>query len=294
MPLEVASGRIVEFELALDARDPGDRSDCGPPERLAIALDYYDSVIDDYRGESSTRLEAEFDLDFEPLDVLPEERWACVGAVPMPSYPPGGAVSTVWVRELESGDVVPGAALRVCTLSDPACATPIDEGTTDIVGIWPLEIPTDTAFYFDVAIAGFVPTLFFEHVPPTVSHQRTLRPPLEAWLTSALSTLDLPNDPDLAHLAVELFDCDEAAAAGVTVHLVEEEAAAHYWQDGVVDPSLVESSSDGFATLHDLPPGAFHIEAVVAASGAVIARRSVELRAGSISFVRLDPTPTEP
>jgi len=271
-------------------------SSCAPVEQLALSGHYYDSVVDAHEGRAGTEITGALPVD--PGAAGGPNDWTCVGQLQPPTFIPGTSTGTIWVRQRASGNVVPGTTVRICAQQDPACDSPFDEGVTDIVGYWPLLVPTSEPFFFEVSGSpAIVPALFYEFAPPAQpDFERTLAALSTSTLNEAASALGVTPAPSRGHVVVVARDCGGAPAAGVRFALDPTDGAATigYWRDGVVAPELAETGADGLALLVNVPAMSTSVTARLTATDEEISSRLVNVRAGTTTVVSVEPWPQGP
>jgi hypothetical protein len=292
-PVIVEPGSVTRIDFTLGARDPL-LDGCEDPEALALEGSYYDSVVDDYQDRTDNALSGEIALDIDPIVVGPSD-YSCVGQLSAPTFQPGMSKGTVWLRDYVSGDLIPGAPIRVCGISDGNCDSPVDAGVTDIIGVWPLEVPTSSPYYYEVgSVPGFVSTLFFEYTQPGApGFERTLTPMSEGELGRMIAALGAMADPARGHIIAGVLDCAVAPAVGVTLDVGVDDALVGYWQDGTPMPEATATTADGHALVGNLPPGPVTLVASLPGSGEILSTRLLHVRAGGLSFVTIDPRPSQ-
>ncbi len=292
-PLSLQPGTTTTTTIDLVDSPAAVAQGCGPVEQLALSGHYYDSVVDDYLDRAGTPITGVIPVD--PGAAGGPNDWTCLDQLSPPTFSPGSATGIIWIRERPSGYVVPGITIRVCGLTDPGCDSPFDEGVTDIVGYWPLSVPTSGPFYFEVSgNPTIAPALFFEHAPPGDSgFERTLTPLSTEVLAQAGVALGTTVSATRGHVIVEARDCDGEPATGVTFELDPSDPGVPvgYWQDGVISPDLGETATDGQALFLNVPASTTTVTARLAVTGDIIATRYVNLRAAATTVVSIDPTP---
>lgn len=292
-PVVIDPGVRVATSLVISGDDPGDDGRCGPPEALRLEGSYYDSVRDDFLSEGATELRFDIPLALEPVGETGPSDWTCVGQGVTPGFVPGGAQGVVWVRDFDSSELVGGARVRVCALDDAECIAPIDEGVTDVVGVWTLEVPTSQPYYFEVdGVAGMVPGLFFEHVPPPpMAFERVLTPFSDESLGGALADMGVVADPARGHVAARVTDCEGEDGVGVSFDVGASSSGftPGYFENGGVSASAESTTADAFALLANAAAVTTAITARLAATDDAIGTRTVHVRAGAVSFLLTDP-----
>ena len=291
-PLHVAPGSERNALITVGAPDPV-IADCRVPEMLELLGRYYDSVRDEYLHEDSTNVDGEIALELDPNLSGPSD-YSCIGKVPEPPYGDGNSKGFVWLRAYESGDVIPGVAVKSCEIADASCENPVDQGTTDIVGAWPLAVPNFSPYFYDVGVVnGFVPTLFFEYFPPLASgFEHILTPVLDSELDVILAGLGTSPEAGHGHVAVRILDCRGDAAVGLKVTAANGSPSIGYWDEGELAPVAESTTTDGFAFMANVPVGTATVEARLAISDDFIGSRVLHIRDGAISLIVIDPTPT--
>jgi hypothetical protein len=291
-PIHVQPGAEERVTVSFGSPDPV-KQGCEVPTMLKLQGLYYDSMLDAYEDEDEVPLSTEIPLDIDPGLAGPSD-YTCVGSVPSPIYGTGNSKAIVWLRDYGTGDVIPGVEVKVCAIGDAPCTDPVDEGTTDIVGIWPLDVPKWSPYFYDVAApTGFVPTLFFEYLPPAPpGFERILTPMGATEVDSILGAMGVSPAAMTGFVAVRAFDCKNTLAVGLTFAVELGNPTVGYWKAGTFSSNEDATTEDGFALMANVPAGTATVTAVRAATGEEIASRVVHVREGAVSFVDVDPTPT--
>jgi hypothetical protein len=293
-PLTLDPGQQRTVQLDFVLADPTNSYErCGPPESLQVGTFYYDTSVYEWLDLSSIEAKGQIDLNIDPDAVGPSD-WSCLGSADPPEYEAGRSLAMVWVRAFETGTILPGASVKVCALSDGDCSVPIDEGFTDFTGLWPLAVPTDGPYYFEVSgVTGYVTSLFFEYqVPGQARFDITLTPFSEVELTNTLAELGVAPQAGRGHLAMTAKDCRGDAAIGVSFDVGGSGITESYWDDGDPSTAATETSVDAFALFANVPADPTVVNAnLVADNSAQIGTRNTWVRAGAVTFLATDPSP---
>jgi hypothetical protein len=203
--------------------------------------------------------------------------------------------------------IVTNMEVTACAKLDTACATPVaGPQAPNAMGNVAFALDAGFAGFFEIKSlaqpAAYVPFLFF--VNPPVNGDRTNVVPLISGPNFAGLVIQASGgggaDPSLGNVVFWAQDCVGGFAEGVTATI---DGAVMPVDGGVPTgtrfflvnslPSLSETATDvaGAGGFLNVVPGAHVITAVRKATGASIARVSVLVRAGAISFASLPPLP---
>lgn len=229
--------------------------------------------------------------------------YSCLGSVTWD--PPLNAKESVQVVAFDafSGDVLPGAKVKVCAANDAACAAPLAQGTAAADGSVVVEVPTVGAGfdgYFEVSLAGKLTSLVYANKPIASSGQ------VISGVLLGLADIETSiKGPATANLARGLLfglglDCQGQSAGGVAFTVSTADASsivAHGLPSaeyaGVhpdcVDPAAT-SSSVGIALGMNLPVGMATVSVQVPGAPA-LGSKAVQFRAGALTFVAVEPAP---
>lgn len=243
-----------------------------------------------------------------------DPRWACVGNVKFPEL---SSSQKVAIRErvvrvlvfTPVKDVLMEACGKYDTVVVPPtaasyCAQPLTSGTSDAEGYTSLDVPLGFDGYLAThpspALPSIVPTLYFRFPPPSASDPPTIRPELGLLVLtneefSALVSLVSPNpiDPQRGHVFLGTYDCQGAAAAGVSFRISAADSATVRFYDTTGIPSVTAeaTSANGRGGFVNVPPGAVTVEAFLTPSNTRFASYTVIVRPGFITYLRVVPTP---
>lgn len=231
--------------------------------------------------------------------------WSCDSAAVAAS--PSARVAKVDLSLVDPGGVSPiaGASVRACaSAAEPACAEPLAIAETAKDGRARLDLPTGSrgfAGYFETARPGELLNVAFVSPPiakDTADYSRPYwsRDDLRAFAQMA----GLALDPEAGHVLARTFDCraredaNAPMAAGVTVSLdpmPPGAKVAYTVHDGpgvTLSTAAKASDSSGHVAFFDVPAGRYTLVGRLA-SGAIVARAPIHVRAGALATIALVP-----
>ncbi|HEU4534674.1 MAG TPA: hypothetical protein VFS00_11175 [Polyangiaceae bacterium] len=231
-----------------------------------------------------------------------EGDWACVGRVRYEA--PAGPEATVRLDlvDLITSTPVTGFRAYACRKADLDCASPIAGGEfDDPSGRLELRVPTYDAAtmlngfngYLQIEAEGYMPLLYFSN-PPVMGDQQQQVPlvPRELFggLTQSTGLSGLA--PGRGAINLIALDCDDAQAADVHFELESRgDALTYYLIEGASSGRAADTDRSGIGGFINVAPG-FHVaRAFRAESGDEIARASVLVREGFITYSPMSPTP---
>jgi hypothetical protein len=222
--------------------------------------------------------------------------WSCIGVLPQQTFTPGSAVGNITVVELSDDSPIANMSVRVCVASDSACATPLDEATTDAQGNVTLDVTTAEQRYLDLSGGNVMPAISFNNGPPKGDpFNEQIRVLSFETFMLVENLIGTPGDPTRGHAGVQANDCNGDIGVGVTFALDTGDGntvVAYFSAAGTPNPMLEETGEDGRAAIANIPVGPSVLTATVAATGQVIGTRSFFVRAQTISYpacVEADP-----
>ncbi|MBI5502065.1 MAG: hypothetical protein HY907_17615 [Deltaproteobacteria bacterium] len=229
----------------------------------------------------------------------PPPDWSCLGSVVWGTPIEASLDMTGTALDYVTDAPIEGATVKVCARADAACATPLDEGTTDAAGQVTLTVPLGTTGfdgYFEVSATGYVTVLRYTVEPITEM------PGADARVVSMVDTTTfamlaaaagVTPDPTRGHLVVNALDCNPTLAAGVSldVDTADVSSTAVYMVGGLPSTSATETDSSGAAGFINLPAGAATISTTLVSTGEAIASTDITIRAGAAALFPLPPTP---
>ncbi|MBI5485994.1 MAG: hypothetical protein HY905_01540 [Deltaproteobacteria bacterium] len=290
-------GAGADADADADA-DMGADADAEPDAEVEEEADA--EVTSDESGDEATGETTE-DAGDEVADDggPPPPDWSCLGSVTWATPTETSLDMTGTVLDYVTDAPIEGATVKVCARSDAACATPLDEGTTDALGQVTLTVPLGTTGfdgYFDVSATGYVTVLRYTVEPITEM------PPEAGRIVSMADTTTfamlaaaagVTPDPTRGHLVISALDCNPTYAAGVSLEVdtADVSSTAVYMIGGLPSTSATETDSSGAAGFINLPAGAATISTTLVSTGEAIASTDITIRAGTAALFPLPPTP---
>jgi hypothetical protein len=235
-------------------------------------------------------------------DCAVGQQWQCLGHVPGTPPPLGPSTAvTLTIRDTSQAPV-PGALVQVCPLFDIACPVALSSGTTDDAGTTTVNVPPGpqgfgvTGYLSITAPPTLAPELLFWGFPlsePTVVFP-TSGLPTPAVVTMVSNALGDPIAADRAFVLVEVADCDNFTAPGVTLSLDAPDAGDAGWQlfyreNGAFSKTAKSTDGLGQALLANVPAGSITITATPVALGRPSSIVTAYTRAGWGTEVALPP-----
>jgi hypothetical protein len=237
--------------------------------------------------------------------ALPD-RWACLGK------PPTSFVAdpdmTVQVRmdavDFNTLRVPPGLEAQVCRPADVECAEPIASHVQPgSDGFFAFTLPYGFDGFFIFTAPNIVPSLLYRN-RPYIDSVTTSGPALasEATLEDISKLAGRPRDPTTGVAILEVRDCKDAAGDGVQFDSVAGEDPFYF--EGSLPGRLLTATTisnslganrepravGGFS---NLTPGYItfqaHLAATQAATQDPVARHTLQIRAGYITYTRIFP-----
>ncbi len=230
--------------------------------------------------------------------VVPEGPWSCLGRVELPQ--PRGATVPFELQLRDAGTNAPlaGVSARLCGRLDSTCATPTSAAvTSDAEGYAAFSVADNFDGYVEAQRPDYVNSLYYP--PPSFFRQGGGRGPYVAIGTPAtLESLAKLNgstrDPALGDALLYVLDCQGRPAGGVRLDAdrVEPNTKPFYlvgrFPDANAAATDATTGSGGFV---NAPIGLVAFEAVVAATGQRVARVSLLVRPGQVTYAVLEPSP---
>jgi hypothetical protein len=229
--------------------------------------------------------------------------WSCVGKVRWPGATTASTTLSTQVRDLASGNPVPGADVSLCTFRDPDCTNPIvPRQKTDASGNIAFTVPF-SAFgfaspadsYTQVIAPGYVPALYF--IGYGVSEPVAPLAQPDVIIAMAAGASQFSWDQTLGWVQAGVFDCDGAPAPGVqiTIDSTDLRIRQYYYQTGggtwVPDFKGTATGSFPYGGFMNVPPGIVTLTATPLGQKKPSAQVHVLVRAGTLSNYFMFPTP---
>lgn len=234
----------------------------------------------------------------------------CVGHVTWPAATSEPLIDhEVFVQGI-SGKGVAGLTVKSCGAVDVDCASPISTVQTDATGAASIPITKGFAGYLHLgpppaSFPALSPTIYAYVFPPgaapgVTSHVcPTCAPEVSTPVVSTLeigalaSFLGISLDTSRGMLFLTALDCDNRPHAGIQVSLEQADGKVKrfYLQDGLPNAKLTETSVTGSAGFGNVPAGVVSVTLRLGKTGTLIGRRTVLVRAGTLTIMHVPPTP---
>jgi len=208
-----------------------------------------------------------------------------------------------------TGTPVPDVPVSVCNPADLECEAPSDAGTTfytDDAG----KLATTVPKFFDGYLAAnpaaaavqtvFDPLPLLVYIfPPPGDSQSFAKQAIPVTSRSTLVQMGehvqppVTVDPERGHLTFAMVDCDENAAPGVMLEVVNAPTDSRlvYLPGALPSSDATETAGLCRVVYANLPPGIYTIKARLASNGKVIGKRQVIVRKGALTTSYFPPTP---
>jgi hypothetical protein len=221
--------------------------------------------------------------------------WSCLSHLtPLPAPMSGTAVVEITVRGLIDDAPVVGATARLCRRLDLDCAQPISPrfaATPD--GIFALQVELGFDGYVEIIAPERLPALYIFSPPVTANRSIPWLPLLRpAELAQFAALGGRPLVEGRGHVMLGAYDCQQQAATGVRLSSTDADQRTSPFYVVSKLPSLTALGTDisGQGGLINLRPGPATVTGALG-DGRQIATLSVVVRAGSITYTTLVPSP---
>ena len=224
----------------------------------------------------------------------------CVGSVEWPLVEANTTITLeLTAVALASGGELPDLTVEACEKDDLACAAPITSGVTDANGQIVLDIPVDAGTvgfdgFFQVTGDTIVPALVYPFPPLTQSiADYTVQIITQGVWTSFQQFADFEADPARGHLGLLALDCatQEADGMAFTASSADGQSKTIYVSGPLPDPNATVTDAQGAGSIVNIPPGQTSVTASIGVGGAPVGTVDVQLRAGTITYAPVPPTP---
>jgi hypothetical protein len=227
---------------------------------------------------------------------VPDPTWGCLGQVVF-AQPQGGPYKvTILMRDLVTGQPIPGVTARLCQKLDTTCKDPIT--TADIAanaeGNVVLMLNAGFDGYAELRAPERMPGMYFFYPPVDGDRDIPLVPLLEPALVEQLAVLNGKQlRADRGHILLGGYDCERKAAAGMQLSTEDADAdtSAFYVLNNVPKASARETDRSGRGGFINLKPGIVALSATLAGDSRKIATVSLFVRPGMITFTTIVPSP---
>jgi hypothetical protein len=222
----------------------------------------------------------------------PDPKWGCIGHIDPPK---GGAMIDVAVQlvDLVSGSPVKGAAVKLCSKYDPPCNSPLGMPEVGADGFVSAKVARDFQGYFDVQLAGYLPSMVFLDAAVTASN-----PVVQLVTPSVVDTLasgvGVTRDPAAGIVLSRTVDCQLTASAGVSISIFPSaKETAFYLIASGVSPGATATDRSGDSGFINVAPGTPTVSATRGQGGELIGKVTTLVRAGTVTYQLLPPTPLQ-
>ncbi len=223
------------------------------------------------------------------LDTVcsPDPKWACAENPEIPE-PQGAIDSTLTIMNVVDFQLVPDIHVRLCGTLDLSCRNPLGEGISGPSGQVLFRVPEGFGGYLVLEGDAIEPVLYFPSLP--IKEGEALG---YAYVNPAGALEDLATQlgdvvqPGRGLAVVQIFDCQQAPAVGVTVEFDGDLTGAlpYYALQGIPSPNATFVDDTGVAGLLNAPTGALGVN--VKLGTRTIGSFSMLIRDGYVSFAVL-------
>jgi hypothetical protein len=228
--------------------------------------------------------------------------WSCLGKVEWPTQ----SGSEVYINLTDYLTQTPrvGYGVKECSTSDPTCSASLAGGMTDDPTgnvVLPLVASPTTGTvnaYFEITPppGEDYPTHLFYVAEFKLTHRTQWG---ATMISRTFEKAVAQPDPSLGNLVFRAASCNPLAtelatlgAAGLQVMVSTANMSMYtlYFKQGTLDPTATVTDSTGSGVVVNLPPGNV-VVTTQRASGEVVSRRNVLIRADAVTELVLTPTP---
>jgi hypothetical protein len=242
--------------------------------------------------------------------VVPPGPWGCV-SVPNESLDPNlevtaklqafnavdpstasGAVDGGSDLNTVSATWLPGVSVVMCTLRDPGCTSGTKPVLTDDGGSTTFHLTGDFSGFFSLTRSDLVPFSFYPGnllAGATSTNLPTygIDPLNFSVLAAAVTMAPLSFDQDggLGHTFVNVYDCEDHQAPGVTLTYSNggSETATFYMKDGLPNTMAMQTDAYGIGGAVNMPIGNLTIKATLASNLMPVGSAVVLIRPGELT-----------
>jgi hypothetical protein len=226
--------------------------------------------------------------------VAPSGAWACLaddGVIQAPFTDESRRFVYTLRIETLFGDVPANTVVRACSTADLDCTQPVTEDLpVDARGV--VDVPLFWGFdgYLEIRADGIIPSVSYLREPIYADSVQSI--PVQVAPLDALAAYAAANGTtlreDRALLAVEVFDCNWALAAGVEV-TNDAGGVVFSFTNGLPTIGMSVTDGRGLAGALNVPPGVLRAAGDIVSTGQRVAARTINARAGWTSAVALVP-----
>lgn len=229
------------------------------------------------------------------------EDFTCLGGLSQPSASAMSADVLVSVYPLALDgrpNPLAGALVKACAADDTACATPLDQCTTDSRGKVLLRVPLAAGGfrgYFEVSSGGIMTTLHVVNPPVTQARAAVDIDVVPRTLLSLVGSMTGATPAtDRGHVVMLTKDCrgDDAQGVAIAVTGSDTSSTPFYTASGGLTAGANQTSDDGIGGVLNVPPGTRTATWTHRAdNNRVIGSVPVVIRAATVTFVPAIPMP---
>lgn len=221
--------------------------------------------------------------------------WGCLGHVTLPPAASGQFTATIHLRDLITGAPIPGVSGRVCEKLDVTCQMPLGaEVTAGDSGDLRLPVPGGFAGYVEMRAPDKMPGIYFFNPPVDADREVPAVPLLDQNLVAQLAMLNGRDlSADRGHVLLGGYDCQHMPAQGMRLATDDADATSSdfYVVNNVPKAGAMATDSSGRGGFINLKPGIVTLTASLLADSRKIATVSLYVRAGTITYTSIVPSP---
>jgi hypothetical protein len=224
--------------------------------------------------------------------LKPDPKWGCIGHVEPPKA--GGMITaSLQLIDIVSGSPVKNVTVKLCSKYDPSCSSPLGTPTVGADGFVSSTVATDFQGYFDIQGPGYMPALtFIDGTATSTNPEVLLVPPAIASTLAEGAKVML--DPAAGLVLSRTVDCQGKASPGVSVSIFPSEKETRFYVIASgVSPGATATDNDGNSGFVNVAPGTPTITATLGAGGKEIGKITTLVRAGSLTYQLVAPTPNQ-
>ena len=224
-------------------------------------------------------------------EVEVDPKWGCLGHVEPPK---GGSMVKVGVKllDLVSSAPVKNLTAKLCSKYDPLCSSPLGAPEIAADGTVSATVPSNFQGYFDVQAPEYLPSLAFIDVVATAFNPEIFMLP-PAIAETLASGAGVTVDPEAGFVLSATVDCTLKVSAGVSVSISPSaKETGFYVIASGVSPGATSTDSTGNAGFANVAPGTPTFTTTRGPGGEKIGEVTTLVRAGSVTYVIIPPTPT--
>jgi hypothetical protein len=224
---------------------------------------------------------------------------ACFGHMGAPPTPPAGNVSITmsFYDEVSPTTQLSGITVTPCGKLDVTCAAPVaSAATSDDSGNATLQIPAGFDGYLEMNGPTTVPSLWYFSPAPVADASFTVGLLKPTNFAAIAQTVGASIDPDAGHAFNFALDCTDTfgkflAGMSFSSNQTTSETFPFYFIDGLPDTKATATDTSGIGGFANLPTGAVTITDAIADAGVRAGSVSVLIRAGTITYSPIAPSP---